>query len=341
MGRHCSGANTSSQEIASRHTRLDPFDRNHISEKTAKSLRLQAARPRIHRECIPAPSGLNRSSSSGRITPLVDVQHSEEDEGSEFEGFEMGVSALYDAYRRAAEPVVHGEGEPSNSSPGPIERVTSPRPPPWASSAGPSNARRTAIRQLARQRTLDFSDFTTRRRHAQRSNSDSASGDPRYEVAADGSVRFSDPSIPPTARVRYRPISSTMADSGFRVEGDGAGPSGEQRASAAPFYPYSLYAPPSAPHSGVSPLPPRLRRGGLRAPELQYPYMHSLADVPTEEGASPGSVAGDGNAPAPSGTAEPSLPRSSRIRQRTADVEDGTHQLLTPRSISPSEENNA
>ncbi|KAI0340740.1 hypothetical protein BDW22DRAFT_1333608, partial [Trametopsis cervina] len=37
------------KEIASRHTRLDPFDRNHISEKTAKSLRLQAARPRIHR----------------------------------------------------------------------------------------------------------------------------------------------------------------------------------------------------------------------------------------------------------------------------------------------------
>lgn len=129
----------SAQEMAERRTRDNHSDRRLISERTAKSLRIQAARLHVYRDrCTPNP-GLTRLNSHEYLGFDVDRSEDDEEDGSETtqvyelggvpEGVRLGHN-LYEAY----EPTIDAGRDftpPASSSTTrilPVERVTSPRP---------------------------------------------------------------------------------------------------------------------------------------------------------------------------------------------------------------------
>ena len=205
--------------MAERRTRPNPMDRRLISERTAKSLRLQAAPPHIYR---------GRANRMGRrrffhpeyLASNPDEMDftEEEDElgmfppsGAEFEGARIN-SNLYQAYaptlhfpegttRTAAEPSPLS----SSSTEGPEftgELVTSPRPQSpsipvglrtnfWGSvPSGATLTRQNSIRRPVRSRTNDFNDFTFRRRSTTRQNSTQGTEPPRSDDPGDGTWQF-------------------------------------------------------------------------------------------------------------------------------------------------------
>ncbi|KAI0776196.1 hypothetical protein BD413DRAFT_470222 [Trametes elegans] len=255
------------KEMAERRTRPNPVDRRLISERTAKSLRMQAAPLHIYRS---GQSNL-RNRPSRRSIPVLPPRSSysafhdilSESDGDEEYGNLINPSGtvegarlntdLYDAYFPStydlpgslSRQTESGAVSPPSPLPtGPAEpgyanwTSINPRPqsPPstrstliFGSSSGPSSSltRQSSIRRAHRSRTMDFNDFTSRRRSAMRSSTaqedgprgDSLSGDNSGRPSLFGTRRPSESSFTadsihpygllPWSTIRRRSVPST------------------------------------------------------------------------------------------------------------------------------------
>ena len=144
-------------------------------------------------------------------------------------------------------------------------------------------------------------------------------------------------------RLQFLPMAA-LVDPQYQA-GEGSSSSGEQR----PPFPHHSYphphtsglstsSPQGNPYNTIS-VPPRLRRGGLRAPEslLQHqPRSESTTSSLVEANASAATL--------PLQSASTRLPSSSLgeaiERLQASSAEEGPSQLLTPISISPADDNN-
>lgn len=358
------------QEMAERRSRANSADRRLISERTRKSLRLQATRAQVFRDHS-AASGLRRLDTQDSI---IDIYRSDDDEGDgsettqvyELGGVPEGVRLghnLYEAYEPTVDMGQDLIQESSSSSAAvlPLERVTSPRPlsPPLRShrGLGANITRQNSIRRPPRTRVIDFNEFTTRLRHAHRYNNEQAASSEmlRSEDSADGTWRFSSTDRSRLAGTpvylgprRFLPLAA-WADPHSRGDSDASrmssdagmttleDPASSQMPSSSAHGHYSTAGDLAPTSAGRSIVPPRLRRGGLRAPE-------SLLNVATT-GAGPSSR---GEAPAIPDVStfdvdtipyDSLLHRRGRLGPESFEHEDGVHQLLTPRSITPADEN--
>lgn len=331
-----------------------------ISENTAKSLRMYGARTRTYRDRPSTSFGLGRTTiiDYPGLTADIDQLEDEDDAAESSETYHLGsIPALNDAYRR--ESLFYAETEPLLSPPAEednvIERVTSPLPLPsapprtWAPSTLLN--RQSSIRRAAgRSRTLDFNEFTTRRRTAARANTLTAAGDAlRPEEPNDGTWRFqgrfpaSNSSAGPSNRAQFLPMAA-LVDPQYRpqLESEDTSGTGEQRSLFShSSYPHHYPSPPPLPstsssQSSASSVPPRLRRGGVRAPEALL--QHSTQTQSTASGAE---ASASGNTE----TDRRSLAASSSSLHTAIEIlgalraEENATQLLTPRSISPAEDN--
>ncbi|KAI0940083.1 hypothetical protein AcW1_004896 [Taiwanofungus camphoratus] len=285
------------KELAERRMRPNPIDRRLISERTAKSLRMQATALHVYRGRQPG----NRLAS--RRSFVIDEERDifggaggadssgTEDNGDDgpSEGVQLN-SNLYDAYRAPSYDLLDAlhpvETTPlATGSPDTTEAahdsfgITSPRsasPPalavayrtiPWShSSTLATLARQNSIRRPARSRTVDFNEFTHRRRSTIRQSSEQDQDIGRSESSSDGVWRFrlrehqhalplasasaSSSSDPPPAR-RFFPLNS-WSQTRRRHEVGGAFPW-----SPDPFEPSSLESnqplePTAPPASGQS-----------------------------------------------------------------------------------------
>ncbi|EKM59112.1 uncharacterized protein PHACADRAFT_249338 [Phanerochaete carnosa HHB-10118-sp] len=360
------------KEAAERRTRPNPTDRRLISERTAKTLRMQASASHIYRE---------RSRLATRRYPAdyifsPDHEHSEDDEDETVEMLEAAESsrtapALYDAYTFRPPATRSFVLEDAAQASMLRETVTSPRPlsPPTAmleaasssipafylASPGSSSSltRSRTVRRpnrTASTRTTDFSDFTSRRRSIVRANVESSES-VRAEDSADGTWRFSlldraassphdgpstSPSRPDRDSYMVFPHEEERVDAG---EPPSSG--SMHQSSSRPWYSHTGRASPSSDRT-IAPMP-RLRRGGLRAPESMLSHLAS----PSTETSSP--RAGSPLRPLPpintgayepedSGTSRASGSGSSssgRVQNEMDALDEASRQLLTPRSISP------
>ncbi|KAG6841847.1 hypothetical protein C0991_006254 [Blastosporella zonata] len=174
------------KELAERRKRPNVNDdRRLIAERSAKSLRQLAAPQRIYRDhnvgrYMPRRRSATLPDYLGVPPPEVDIEEDEDifehmlDNTTFIEGARIN-SELYDAY---------GGGQSSRpiSSPSPpAEEVTSPLPPPpatyfrsapWSATSGPSVlTRQPSLRRATRSiRSVDFNEFTHRRRSSTREN---------------------------------------------------------------------------------------------------------------------------------------------------------------------------
>ena len=229
--------------MADRRTRTSLLDRRLISERTAKSLRMQAAPIHVY-------SGRRHSRfrSGYTVTDIVaDVTDEEDDPVDtrvlpdetiwEAEGARLNTE-LYDAYAPAyiRSPVLERIRPPTETSPlatgesdvaEPIVLPVSPRSvsPPLhslshrsglrshGSGIGASLSRSDSIRRPARSRTVDFNEFTRRRRSSMRQDShesnsvraeaeDSADGTWRFRLSSSGSSRDSQPPLASPSSLR-------------------------------------------------------------------------------------------------------------------------------------------
>ncbi|KAI0092698.1 hypothetical protein BDY19DRAFT_925657 [Irpex rosettiformis] len=348
------------KELADRRTRPNPLDRRMISENTAKSLRMYGERTRIYRERPSSSFGLSLRPPTTVYPfppPDIDQLEEEEDAGDSNETYNIGgVPAVNDAFRR--EPWSYTETEPLLSPPSSeghaLERVTSPLPVsppsrPWVPSA--LLHRQNSIRRPSRSRTLDFSEFSTRRRGQHRANTQAAAaGDAlRSEESTDGTWRFhSRLSAGPSTstgssnRLHFLPMAALVAPQ-YQADADSSNSSSEQRT---PFphnhFSHHYPSPPPLPsasssQSSISSVPPRLRRGGLRAPESLLQQQGRPESI-TPSSAEITTLAG--NPPRERTSLEPPSValRNAIERFEASGAEEGATQLLTPRSVSPAED---
>lgn len=222
---------------------------------------------------------------------------------------------------------------------------------------GSSLTRQNSVRRTARSRTSDFNDFTSRRRSVVRQSQERSSEGLRPEDSADGTWRFSstqDQSEPEEAsssaarrrlpRRFFPSVATAWSDPHLRLDVEDVAPGDAISAPSQPaifppppgqsssqlWYSMASAAPPSPPipqrSTDRSSVLPRLRRGGIRAPESLLSRFASpsaedlLAELSNEVANSQ-----------PSSSVERG---SISAENQAAPREDGG-QLLTPRSISP------
>lgn len=250
-------------------------------------------------------------------------------------------------------PVLGGESLPPSL----------PLPSVYLAPTGPTAlSRQRSVRRPARSRTMDFNDFTTRRRSIVRHTAET-SEPVRAEDSTDGTWRFSSLLDRPTPSDssasssthrlgrRFYPLTS-WSDPHLRIdpesdtlrypealtalEGSGSGESsGSNHQSSGRLW-YAFTRHPSASTSDGTTLP-RLRRGGLQAPESLYsrygsPTTDSIAPLP--DGPSGGSQ--DHPLSRSPATGSGTVPRVQNSEMDALD--EVSRQLLTPRSISPPDE---
>ncbi|KAJ7437863.1 hypothetical protein B0H11DRAFT_1829788 [Mycena galericulata] len=309
------------QELAERRLRSSPSDRRLIADRTAKSLRLLATPIRIYRE----RGGRRTVNLTDYLTSPPEEMDMEEDD-EEFESLlDRGTipvegvrinSELYDAYgpaswttgstTRRSFPIVspptpamsEGSPPPPMLSP-PTSRSSSAwsLPPPAPGSL--SLSRQPSIRRPARSRTMDFNEFTTRRRSSNRD----LRGEP--SAADDSWARGS-----AQATRRFFPFSYQMRRHELHWNDSPGEPSGPEPEAELSDEPLSYGVTEPTPSSGLSfysfPTPvssgvsasashdghpaetsevratsaPRLRRGGVRPPESLLLRRVSLSPVP-------------------------------------------------------------
>lgn len=333
--------------MADRRTRANQLDRRLISEHTAKSLRMQAAP--IH---VFSGRRHSRFRSGYTVTDIVaDISDEEDDPVDtrvlpddtiwEAEGARLNTE-LFDAYAPAyvRSPVLERirppQAETSPPATGesdvaqPIVLPVSPRSvsPPLrslslrsglrshGSGIGASLSRSDSIRRPARSRTVDFNEFTQRRRSSMRQEShgsnsvraeaeDSADGTWRFRLSRSGSSRDSQPLASPSS---FRPppvvpahylARESWADT--TEEGNADLPSAASSSSSGPSSSQTWFAlttgqptptvDETSTHSGrrstISDIhearrqviAPRLRRGGVRPPETLLSRYASPAVV--------------------------------------------------------------
>lgn len=343
---------------------------------------MQAAPLHIYRERY-TTNPRRRYAVDYALTPNPGYLDGEDDEPTEIieagnapEGTRIN-SDLYDAYRPPSyDHIVERIAEPlsttSSTSDTSAERVVGVRPmsPPMSAPSRPfwpSDAS-LAIRRPPRSRTIDFSDFTTRRRSVYRQTAEqTSSSEPvRSEDSSDGTWRFSSTLDRPGPGAATTTLSgpsrprrffslAAWADSTRRVDPEDI--LGTEERDGLPEDPLSpdslefLYSqnfrdlPPLGPPSGSLTLPerhrerpgvpPRLRRGGLRAPESLLSFRSS--PFPTAgtsaEGGETGSNTPDSGPPVT--TIEPRALQLRSTSEGATSGDDRPGQLLTPRSISP------
>ncbi|KAG5648772.1 hypothetical protein DXG03_000121 [Asterophora parasitica] len=177
------------KELAERRTRPNINDRRLIADRSAKSLRLLATPLRIYRD-----RSMGRYHPSRRTANLTDYLNAppremdvEEDHdedifermlegapGPTIEGARITSDNLYEAYGTNVGPstrTIASPSPPAEDLPSPPAIHPAPR---WSVSAGlPPHmlTRQPSIRRPMHSRTVDFNDFTHRRRSATRENS--------------------------------------------------------------------------------------------------------------------------------------------------------------------------
>ncbi|OCH95937.1 hypothetical protein OBBRIDRAFT_787783 [Obba rivulosa] len=316
------------KEMAERRTRPNVIDRRLISERTAKYLRLQASPLHIYR---------GRSAQRARrvfARPDELQSSSGEDEfASVPEGTRVNTE-LYEAYAptsldilsslRSSEPSPLATGSPAvdwvDVDPEAIA-VTSPRPSPppvlpsiayrtiHASSAhggnttvGSSLTRQNSTRRPARSRTVDFNEFTSRRRSSSRqdvevqdgSAADRADGSWRFDTVDFSSRReesSADTSSHPQPARRFFPFR-TLPAVRRRSEVSGAlpwtGDSSQPYNAPEPSWPYGVTSaapwptPVNAPASATSP-----PVNSLRAPSSSEVWSSLFSQASSRTGVAP------------------------------------------------------
>ncbi|TFY56320.1 hypothetical protein EVG20_g8970 [Dentipellis fragilis] len=291
------------KELAERRQRPKLEDRRLVSSRTAKSLRMLAAPQRIY----PAAGG-PRARRTLNLTDYLSAPPEEmevvDDDNDSLESLMDGAGGLegarvntdlYDAYvgpawassnhaasqRRLARHVLRDAADESrpraNSTTGPSASSSTS-----ASSSSTLTRQSTIRRPPARSRTVDFNDFTTRRRSSTRDAHEDAPSPRRF--------------FPPTRRLEYPwpagPAAATdHGDRGAPVPLlallNGAPPTPSQRT----FVPSDWrHVEDSEPRSDMPtpapetddeaprPAPPRLRRGGVRPPEAMLAQHHHRLD---------------------------------------------------------------
>ncbi|KAH9899598.1 hypothetical protein C8Q73DRAFT_680467 [Cubamyces lactineus] len=211
------------KEMAERRTRPNPLDRRLISERTAKTLRMQAAPLHIYR----GPSSLRDRSRRGfpvlpprSYNTFRDILS--ESDGEDEYGTVLGASGplegarintdLYDAYFPSTDDLPGSLSRRTEPAPFPSPPHTLPteptgawlpsgpptQPPPSArsvwptstSGSGASLTRQSSIRRLPRPRSVlaDFAEFTARRRSTIR-NSNTQEDGPRADSSSEPTGR--------------------------------------------------------------------------------------------------------------------------------------------------------
>ncbi|KAF8914256.1 hypothetical protein CPB84DRAFT_1840983 [Gymnopilus junonius] len=287
------------KEVADRTARTSPNDRKFLSERTIRSLRHLATHSRSYPSRVPGRShGRRAQHLTDYFTAANDLEMEDDDDfgdpvaenATTLEGARVN-SDLYDAFTNTTWPNTRR----ITASPSPISDdwpvqlpVRSPpsssRPWPTPASSNPTVApanlsRQASIRRAARSRVVDFNDFTQRRRPATRdvgaSRSEGAGAEtvtePRDPPSSSQTVRrffpFPRPGRrpPPTAvtagwaadYVEDSPDSPDEAVQFFAVEPEHA------------WYDniVDVRASPNEEDTENLLRAPRLRRGGVRAPE--------------------------------------------------------------------------
>ncbi|KAI9000764.1 hypothetical protein BD414DRAFT_430463 [Trametes punicea] len=366
------------KEMAERRTRPNPIDRRLISERTAKALRLQAAPLHIYRG---ASSLRDRSRRGVPILPprsystfrdLLSESEGEDEYGTilstsgPLEGTRINTE-LYDAYFPSTDDL-----------PGSLSRRTDPAPPPplptapvdangsswvfssprsrspptarsiWPTSTGgpgSSLTRQPSIRRPQRSRTMDFNEFTSRRRSAMR-NSNAQEDAPRADPAVnEASVRsnplasthtsestYSDGGytyypVLPWSSARYRTAPSTSASPAGHARSRSA--AAEEPASTASstrspsssqlWYSLTTTTTPAEPESpSSSTLPSTLRENEAERPSVVAPRLRRGGLRPPESLLAPQNDASPSLAPSSGGEEAGTVPSSSSLQPTAA-----------------------
>jgi hypothetical protein len=303
-------------------------ERRDIADRTAKSLRMLATPLRVYRPVARSMISRRSVNLSDYMATQDELDMEEDDDDFEsmldsaataIEGARVN-SDLYDAYhtpswndvpppsRRPTHPTYSAvvAGGPSeinvDSLPSPPhQRITPWSLPPVGGHAGAALHRQLSIRRPIRSRTVDFNDFTSRRRSSIRQNVESGGTRPESDDNVDSYLPSSlrrrsrspvdDSSTAPRgvgsarrffpfSRARRRETSSpswwaegpaeSLTDGPLGILTSDPGPPG-------PFFSLPTPASSSSSHSNdaetsderahAPPPTPRLRRGGVRAPE--------------------------------------------------------------------------
>jgi len=350
------------KELADRRTRPNPIDRRLISERSAKGLRfspLNIYRSRTSRHV--RSRSFNPSAHYPFPDPLLQSTDDEDEldllnGGPPMEGVRVNTE-LYDAYGPGSYHIM--EALPRTSEPSPLgspsegpeadrETVTSPRPvsPPlpvghfrnsfWGTGGVGSTtlSRQNSIRRPIRSRTVDFNDFTSRRRSTIRQNNTQGA-----ESLRDDEPTLSNVPNSSNPLRRFMPLPWTEARRRTEtlppirtLRESSASPIDQPESSSQLWYSLTNSATSARPaFSGpIRPLvAPRLRRGGLRAPESMLSrYASPLPENPSDTlSFSAADEVGSGS------------PRIENSHHADWEPREEIGQLLTPRSISPVGEN--
>lgn len=349
------------KELAERRTRPSPNDRRLIADRSAKSLRLLATPIRVYRDR--SMGRFHPSRRSANLTEYLtappsemDLEEDEDifermlDNGTSIEGVRLN-SDLYEAYGNNGfssssaipggespvleEPPTTASTHPPNSRSGPWSLP----PAPSVSLATSSLTRQPSIRRPVRSRTVDFNDFTHRRRSSIRDAvSSRADSTEPTEVVGDGPwigrssqstrrffpfSRTRRPEIteyPPWSNESDGPNAHSVIDDNRIHYISEPSVSGGTWFTITP--PHQGSASPSSPspdtHEAeisderIHIAAPRLRRGGLRAPEsmlsrhasplVVHPIIDSRPTSPSHEPGDHGSRGDAGGYPTPGST---------------------------------------
>ncbi|GLB34134.1 hypothetical protein LshimejAT787_0110180 [Lyophyllum shimeji] len=288
------------KELAERRTRPNINDRRLIADRSAKSLRLLATPLRIYRDRSMGryhPSRRTANLSDYLSAPPLEMDMEEDEDifermldgGSTLEGARIN-SDLYEAYGTNAGQSSRGVASPSppaEDAPSPVlTQPTHSRSGPWSFSSGmgPTTflSRQPSIRRPIRSRTVDFNEFTHRRRSSTREGQN-AQGEPSetldvregpWSRSAQSARRF----FPFIRTRRYEHTDSWSPEIPSSHDDEGGTYTSEP--SNAPWFNLTppIHREPAtmedvladaelSDERGHAPPAPRLRRGGLRAPE--------------------------------------------------------------------------
>ena len=285
-------ADNATQEVAERRHRHHTADRGLIGDRTARSLRKLSSPSSVYRERVPgrglgARRGVDLTDYLSQPPDELDMDDDDDELGPYgtfmpvMEGSRLNTD-LYDAYRSQhswSNPMPYFVGPP-HASPPPLssapppdaatDRVLPPLvdgSPPQRTSVWPPggilHSRQPSIRRPGRNRISDFSEFTAARRNSTRQlaqDDDHSRSDPPAASSTEGATS----ALPRSASQarRFFPFGRTRR---FEII-----PTPRPATNLDDWY----FPPPSgwqnserSEESGEERLQPRLRRGGLRAPE--------------------------------------------------------------------------
>ncbi|KAJ6475648.1 hypothetical protein DFH09DRAFT_445741 [Mycena vulgaris] len=288
------------QELAERRLRSSPGDRRLIADRTAKSLRLLATPIRIYREPRRNAGRRTVNLTEYLTAPPDEMDMDEDDEEFEtmlgratmpVEGVRIN-SELYDAYGPASwtSGSTTRRSFPTASPPTPTLSEDSPPPPGFSPPMGArsnvwtlppgapgslSLSRQPSMRRPTRSRTVDFNEFTTRRRSSNRDlrGEPTGPGDEPWARTSHSTRRF----FPFSYQTRRHWNEVTGEGSNTDLTDEPLSYVTEPTVSSATFYsfptPISSNASshddnaPETSEERVTSAAPRLRRGGVRPPE--------------------------------------------------------------------------